>query len=323
MSVSRSSEKFASMSISWRRVGFPVVLLLLIGVAGVFFGFLLRYQPFISTPEVHSANGRGYEAPAGDKSHGLKGNVLNTSTESSNPVSGAFVQNQSPTMQAVGTLYTADQAIEVIQKLEGQFGVGVPEIERAKFTIGTICKSLPQRTNILLYNPSVSDPSREWAAGILLRYCDGWDIATDPGKYFKTGESVGSRLRNSDKDAAIAYAADVLSAQNLSYELYEAAQFLNEQGKVPTPEQMGLPRGEFGPTDQAEAMFIAVDVLECTLANACGPNSIVALNYCLANGCTPRSGYLDAISQNVSPGEYQLIMAYAQWLLAQRQRGRG
>lgn len=218
-------------------------------------------------------------------------------------------------------IYTADRANDAVQKVESKFGMDSQQTRWLKYRVAGACADVNSRYTNAILAQAQPDPSREWAVASLLRYCEGWDASANPsGKFFKPAESVSSVLRRDGKDAAINYANENLREQVSGLELFEAAQFLNEQGLIPTPEQLGLPQGEFGPQDQVEALFSSAVLLECHLANACGSNSIVTLNYCLTNGCRPNSDYLSALSQNVSPSEFQLITAYAQWMLARRQR---
>lgn len=224
---------------------------------------------------------------------------------------------------AMGEVYSAPRGVEAVRTIEEKFGSEHPDLNNLKFTVASICSSLPQRTHAILLNPK-PDASRDWAAEALLKYCDQWDVrANPPQRYYRSPENVLSVFRRNGKDAAIQYANEVLAHKTFGPDLFEAAQFLNEQGLVPTPAQLGVSASEFGPADQADAFATASGFLECYLTQACGPDSIITLSYCLNNGCAANSDYLSALSQNVSPAEFQLITAYAQWMLAQRRPASG
>lgn len=222
----------------------------------------------------------------------------------------------------IASVYTASRARDAMAEAVSDPTTDAFIAERMKFVVSSTCDSLDDRTAGMLMHEQ-ADPSRKWTAVALYTFCDGWDAKEFPADAaVDSPESMLSLLRRLGPDATADAAISAITTESTAFELFEAAQFLNEHGRMPTPRQLGI-ADPFGPMEQSDAMMLATSLVECSLAQACGSNSLTTLNYCLNFGCVPQSGYLDALRQNVSPAEFQLINAYYNWILAQRRAAGG
>jgi hypothetical protein len=225
--------------------------------------------------------------------------------------------------KARSTVFRTHQpVINSLREVEHLISAHPDEMNRLRFRASGACQLLHSGYTNVTLSMRTPDVSRNWAIGQLEKYCDGWDSKSNSPENF-TFPSVHDIKRRSGIQAAIQYAWQSLAGNGSDYELFEAVQFLNEQGQAPVPEKLGLLPGEFGQEDQFSALMSAVNLFDCTVSNACGSDSIITLTYCLNQGCLPNSDFLSALGQNVSPRELQLIVAYTQWMLIQRVRGGG
>lgn len=213
-----------------------------------------------------------------------------------------------------GTASTLESALE---ESISELGPSDPRVAQALGDAVRVC----DRTEPDPYDSSnllAPDPTRQWAVERILSLCEGFDrhqFKVNPQPFTDAG-SV--KLRDG-KDAAILQAFRDIKTSHLLLPLVQAGTVLFETGEFPYAQVLPTAEQEYGLIDLNRAWILAVRLVLCTEQGPCGPNSLQVAEYCRESGCPQGADLITAYQRNLPGNLFSAVIAFANWMISQRE----
>lgn len=213
-------------------------------------------------------------------------------------------------------MYSAATAAEGLRLAQARFGADSFAVNRAMQVVRSLCSRSVDPSGSL--NHGSPDPTRDWVIEKIVAYCADWT----PEAFKATASpdaptNVHQVLREQGEAAALDVAQGQIASSDDSATLHEAALLLLERDRIP-----GSGATNVGPADAAVSIGHAARLVACDTSDSCGPYSPITLAYCRIGGCTPGVHLIDALRENLPPGDFALVLWYYQWMNSQRTRAR-
>jgi hypothetical protein len=179
-----------------------------------------------------------------------------------------------------------------------------------------VCSQPPDPTDAM--NTKHPDPTRNWAVSRLITLCDEYEtdgLAAQPA----ASPSLAQVYRKQGKDVAVAEANRIVRTADDYESLYSAGQMLLEAEALPLDQILPGHKDRYGPADLIPAWALASQLVGCSGRDACGPASLPTVAFCAHAGCVQGVTFEQALNQELPPAQLRAVMAFRQWILAQRQ----